>query len=106
MVPDALDPDGAVPWFEPFGLLVPGGELFGVFEPGEVVAGGFVPGAELFGDAPGVDGLPGVVWGFVAPGGVVVLPGGVVPADGVVAPGVGTLSSCTRDSRWGRSSRG
>ena len=67
VVPGTVDPDGVVSWFEPFGLVVPGAELFGlvfpgvvpfgVFEPGEVVAGGFVPGVELFGDAPGVDGL-------------------------------------------------
>jgi len=69
----------------------------GVFEPGEVVAGGFAPGVELFGDALGVDGLPGLVWGFVPPGEVVVLPGGAVvpaggvtvPAGGVAAPGLG-----------------
>jgi hypothetical protein len=50
VVAGALDPDGGVPWFEAFGLVVPGLELFGVvfpgvdlfgvFEPGEVVAGG------------------------------------------------------------------
>jgi len=107
VVPGAVDPDGAAPWFEPFGLVVPGVELFGVvfpgvvpfgvFEPGEVVAGGFAPGVEVFGDAPGVDGLPGLVWGFVPPGEVVVLPGGAVvpaggvtvPAGGVAAPGLG-----------------
>ena len=107
VVAGAVDPDGAVPWFEPFGLVVPGVELFGVvfpgvvpvgvFEPGEVVAGRYVPGVELFGDAPGVDGLPGVVWGFVLPGGLLVLPGGdvlpaggvTVPAGGVAAPGLG-----------------
>jgi hypothetical protein len=107
VVPGAVDPDGAAPCFEPFGRMVPGVELFGVvfpgvvpfgvFEPGEVVAGGFAPGVEVFGDAPGVDGLPGLVWGFVPPGEVVVLPGGAVvpaggvtvPAGGVAAPGLG-----------------
>ncbi|HKV76778.1 MAG TPA: hypothetical protein VJP02_01475 [Candidatus Sulfotelmatobacter sp.] len=98
VVPGVLDPDAAVPWVEAFGAVAPGVELFGgvfpgvdplgVFDPGEVVAGGFVPGVELFGDPPGVDGLPGVVWGFVPPGGVVALPGAVVvPAGGVAAPG-------------------
>ncbi len=107
VVPGAVDPDGAVPWVEPFGLVVPGVELFGVvfpgavpfgvFEPGEAVGGGYVPGVELFGDALGVDGLPGLVWGFVLPGGLLVLPGGdvlpaggvAVPAGGVAAPGLG-----------------
>jgi hypothetical protein len=82
-----------VPGVELFGVVFPGVVPFGGFEPGEVVAGGFVPGVELFGAAPGVDGLPGVVWGLVAPGGVVVLPRGtVVPAGGVAGPAGGVAA--------------
>ena len=72
------------------GFVVPGVVLFGVVVPGFVVPGAVPFGVVVPGVVPGLDGEPGVVWGFVLPaGGVAVLPGGVaVPAGGVAAPGV------------------